>query len=130
MAFRPGGEYLPFGWVDEGKLLLFVKTRVAERAPRKGSRLAAEKKRRLEEEAEDSKKNKRRRQEAGTKAEVEEGLGGPEALMAETTSPSLSCSLCITQSVATSLLSCSSGPTRSLRSYTPRRCYITWRLKR
>jgi len=44
MAFRPGGKYLPYDWVDEGKLLLFVKTQVAERAPRKGSRLAAEKK--------------------------------------------------------------------------------------
>ena len=50
MAFRPGGEYLPFDWVDEGKLLLFMKTQVAERAPRKGSRLAAERKRRLENE--------------------------------------------------------------------------------
>ncbi|KAN0086503.1 hypothetical protein V8E54_000191 [Elaphomyces granulatus] len=38
MAFCPGGECLPYDWVDEGKLLLFVKTQVAERAPRKGSR--------------------------------------------------------------------------------------------
>src|ERR1700722_11011310 len=45
MAFRPGGEYLPYDWVDEGKLLLFVKTQVAERGPRKGNGLAAEKKR-------------------------------------------------------------------------------------
>jgi len=72
MDFRPGGEYLPYDWVDEGKLLLFVKTQVAERAPRKGRRLAAEKKRKLEEEAEAAKKkkNKRRRQEDGTMVEV------------------------------------------------------------
>jgi len=76
MDFRPGGEYLPFDWVDEGKLLLFVKTQVAERAPRKGKRIAAEKKRKLEKEAEaeGSKKKKRRRQEEGTMAEVEEAL--------------------------------------------------------
>jgi hypothetical protein len=69
MDFRPGGDYLPFDWVDEGKLLLFVKTPVAERAPRKGKHVAAEKKRKLEAEAEDSKKEKKqRRQEAGTMA--------------------------------------------------------------
>jgi hypothetical protein len=56
MAFRPGGEYLPYDWVDEGKLLLFVKTQVAERAPRKGSRLAAEKKRKAKEGAKGSKR--------------------------------------------------------------------------
>ena len=58
MAFRPGGEYLPFDWVDEGKLLLFMKTQVAERAPRKGSRLAVERKRkrRLGNEPEGSKR--------------------------------------------------------------------------
>jgi len=72
MDFQPGGEYLPFDWVDEGKLLLFVKTQVAERAPRKGKRVAAEKKRKLEAEAEDSKKKKQRRQQAGTMAEAEE----------------------------------------------------------
>jgi hypothetical protein len=65
MDFRPGGEYLPFDWVDEGKLLLFVKTQVAERAPRKGGRLAAERKRRLEDELEGSKtQRKRRKQDA------------------------------------------------------------------
>jgi hypothetical protein len=87
MDFRPSGEYLPFNWVDEGKLLLFVKTQVAERAPRKGKRVAAEKKQKLKEkekeaEVEDSKKRKRRRrQEAGTTAEAaaEEALGKPEA---------------------------------------------------
>jgi hypothetical protein len=34
MDFRPGGDYLPSDWVGEGKLLLFVKTQVVERAPR------------------------------------------------------------------------------------------------
>jgi hypothetical protein len=92
MAFHPGGEYLPFDWVDEGKLLLFVKTQVAERAPRKGSRLATEKKRKLEEEAEGLKKRRRRKNqeartiaERGTEAEAEveaeaEELEGLEAL--------------------------------------------------
>jgi hypothetical protein len=68
MAFRPGGEYLPFNWVDEGKLLLFVKTQVAERAPRKGSRLAAERKRKLENELEGSKRQ-------GKKGKWEVGIG-------------------------------------------------------
>jgi hypothetical protein len=48
MAFRLGGEYLPFDWVDEGKLLLFMKTQVIECALRKGSCLAVERKQRLE----------------------------------------------------------------------------------
>jgi hypothetical protein len=65
-------------WVDEGKLLLFVKTQVAERAPRKGKRLAAERKRKLEEAEDLKKKRKRKRQEAGTMAEVEEAIGEPE----------------------------------------------------
>jgi hypothetical protein len=76
MDFRPGGEYLPFDWVDEGKLVLFVKTQVAERAPRKGKGIAAEKKRKLEKEAEDSKKKKRRRQEAETIAGAEDTRRG------------------------------------------------------
>src|SRR5436305_14908660 len=83
MAFRPGGEYLPFDWVDEGKLLLFVKTQVAERAPRKGSRITAERKRRLENEPEGLKRQgKRRRQEAGTVAEEAQAqhvLGAPDS---------------------------------------------------
>jgi hypothetical protein len=44
-GFPPGGEYLPGDWVDEGKLLLFVKEEVAARAPRQGARLVEEKKR-------------------------------------------------------------------------------------
>jgi hypothetical protein len=80
MAFRPGGEYLLYDWVDEGKLLLFMKTEVAERAPRTGSRLASERKRRLENEPEGSKKQgKRRKQEAGTMAEEAEGVSAPGA---------------------------------------------------
>jgi hypothetical protein len=81
MAFRPGGEYLPFDWVDEGKLLLFVKTQVAERAPRQGSRLAAERKRRLENEPDGSKRQGKRRrgQEAGTVAEEAQAQGAPGA---------------------------------------------------
>ena len=61
MAFRPGGEYLPFDWVDEGKLLLFMKTQVAECTSCKGSRLAAERKRRLEDKLESSIKQRKRR---------------------------------------------------------------------
>jgi hypothetical protein len=53
-----------------------VKTQVAERAPRKGKRLAAEKKRKLEKEAEDSKKKKRRTQEAETIAGAEDTRRG------------------------------------------------------
>jgi len=33
-SFPSGGEYLPGDWVDEGKLLLFIKEEVASRAPR------------------------------------------------------------------------------------------------
>ena len=61
MAFCPGGEYLPFNWVDEGKLLLFMKMQVVEHMLCKGSRLAAERKRRLENEPESSKRQGKRR---------------------------------------------------------------------
>ncbi|RYP11923.1 hypothetical protein DL767_011215 [Monosporascus sp. MG133] len=47
-VFPPGGEFLPGDWVDEGKLLLFIKEEVAPRAPRKGIRLVEEKKRKKE----------------------------------------------------------------------------------
>jgi hypothetical protein len=85
MAFRPGGEYLPFDWVDEGKLLLFMKTQVAERAPRKGSRLAAERKRRLENEMEGPKRQGKKGKwgagaGTGTMAEqAERTLGAPDS---------------------------------------------------
>ena len=79
MAFRPGGEYQPFDWVDEGKFLLFVKTQVAERAPRKGSRLVAERKRRLENELEGSKRQ-------GQWQRRDRHRARQKLLMAETTS--------------------------------------------
>jgi hypothetical protein len=56
-----------------------MKTQVAERAPRKGKRVAAEKKQKLEAEAEESEKKMKRRQEAGTIAEEEGLLGEPKA---------------------------------------------------
>lgn len=42
MGFQEGGQYLPGDYVDEGKLLLFIKDQVASRPPRKGQRLKAE----------------------------------------------------------------------------------------
>jgi hypothetical protein len=51
VGFRPGDlRYLPYDWVDEGKLLLFTTERVVNRAPRTGPRLVAERKRRRERE--------------------------------------------------------------------------------
>ena len=49
MGFMEGGKYLPGDYVDEGKLLLFIKDEVAGRPPRKGLRLKAERKRKAEE---------------------------------------------------------------------------------
>ena len=43
-------RYLPYDWVDEGKLLLFVTEKVVNRAPRMGPRLVAERKRKRERE--------------------------------------------------------------------------------
>jgi hypothetical protein len=45
MGFQEGGRYLPYDYVDEGKLLLFIKEEVASRPPRQGRRLNAERKR-------------------------------------------------------------------------------------
>jgi hypothetical protein len=88
MDFRLGGEYLPFDWVDEGKLLLFVKTKVAERALRKGSRLAAERKRKLENEAEGSKRQgKKGKWEAGTGTMAEQADRAPGAVDGEDDEP-------------------------------------------
>ena|SRR5271163_143006 len=51
VGFRPGDpRYLPYDWVDEGKLLLFTTEQVVNRAPRTSPRLVAEKKRRRERE--------------------------------------------------------------------------------
>src|SRR5271163_3426958 len=53
VGFRPGDpRYLPYDWVDEGKLLLFTTEQVVNRAPRTGPRLVAERKRRRERERE------------------------------------------------------------------------------
>jgi hypothetical protein len=45
MGFKEGGRYIPGDYVDEGKLLLFIKDEVASRPPRRGQRLKAEKER-------------------------------------------------------------------------------------
>jgi hypothetical protein len=73
MNFRPGGEYLPHDWVDEGKLLLFMKTEVAERPPRTGRRLTAEKKRK-QQQSKEANRTKRRTTGAGVTAEGEEAV--------------------------------------------------------
>lgn len=67
-GFPPGGQYLPGDWVDEGKLLLFIKEEVASRAPRKGARLAEEKKRKAvasEPGGRPAKQQRQRRQQKG-----------------------------------------------------------------
>jgi hypothetical protein len=43
IGFKEGGKYLPGDYVDEGKLLLFIKDEVASRPPFQGQRLKAEK---------------------------------------------------------------------------------------
>ncbi|EED21258.1 conserved hypothetical protein [Talaromyces stipitatus ATCC 10500] len=45
MGFKEGGRYLPGDYVDEGKLLLFIKEEVTSRPPRRRRRLKAERKR-------------------------------------------------------------------------------------
>ena len=45
MGFKEGGKYLLGDYVDEGKLLLFIKDKVASRVPRRGRRLDAKKQR-------------------------------------------------------------------------------------
>lgn len=57
-GFPPGGQYLPGDWVDEGKLLLFVKEVVATRAPRSGTRLVEERKRKAGAQAQPPKRRK------------------------------------------------------------------------
>ena len=42
MGFQEGGQYLPGDYVNEGKLLLFIKDQVASRPPHKGQRLKNE----------------------------------------------------------------------------------------
>jgi hypothetical protein len=52
MGFQEGGQYLPGDYVDEGKLLLFIKDQVASRPPRKGQRLKNEQANRKRKKAE------------------------------------------------------------------------------
>jgi hypothetical protein len=62
MGFAEGGKYLPGDYVDEGKLLLFIKKEVASRPPRRGARLEAEKQRKRQaSSAQKSKSSKRRK---------------------------------------------------------------------
>lgn len=59
MNFLPGGKLLPGDWVEEAKLLLFVKMEVTNRPPKKGKRLnEAKRKRPGEEKAHGGKKKK------------------------------------------------------------------------
>src|SRR5579859_3587895 len=45
MGFKEGGKYLPGDYVNKGKLLLFIRDKVASQAPKRGRRLDAKKKR-------------------------------------------------------------------------------------
>ena len=51
MGFKAGSRYLLGDYVDEGKLLLFIKDEVASCAPRKGRRLNAERERKRKAES-------------------------------------------------------------------------------
>jgi hypothetical protein len=72
-GFPPGGQYLPGDWVDEGKLLLFIKEEVAARAPRTGARLTDERKRKAEAQGQPSKPLKRRKGAGGAGAGADVG---------------------------------------------------------
>lgn len=52
---------MPGDWVDEGKLLLFIREEVASRPPRRGRRLVAERKRRAEDRAQGHGKRRKKR---------------------------------------------------------------------
>jgi hypothetical protein len=67
-GFLPGGQYLPGDWVDEGKLLLFIKDEVAARALRQGARLVDERKRKAAAQGQPSKLSKRQRRAGGAAA--------------------------------------------------------------
>src|SRR3954464_9167691 len=75
MGFKEGGKYLPGDYVDEGKLLLFIKDEVASRAPRRGRRLDAERqrKRKAESPLQPSRPPKQRRGHADAIPILEEG---------------------------------------------------------
>lgn len=65
---------MPGDWVDEGKLLLFIREEVASRPPRRGKRLLAEKKRKAEDKAQGRTKRRKTRE-----AEEIGGGGGDDA---------------------------------------------------
>lgn len=77
MAFAPGGQCLPYDWVDEGKLLLFVMEEVVSRAPRSGQRLIAARKRKAA-GADDAPRKRRHQLDKKDKEEEEEEEGGLE----------------------------------------------------
>lgn len=59
MKFIPGGKLLPGDWVEEAKLLLFIKMEVTNRPLKKGKRLSeAKKKRQREDKVHGEKKRK------------------------------------------------------------------------
>lgn len=64
MNFFPGGKLLPGDWVEEAKLLLFIKMEVTNRLPKKGKRLNEAKRKRQEKEKAHG--GKRRKQLGGT----------------------------------------------------------------
>ena len=71
-GFAPGGKVLPGDWVDEGKLLLFMKEEAVSRPPRRGRRLEEEKKRKGRAKEQKSK----RRKTAEGSATIDEPSGG------------------------------------------------------
>lgn len=70
---------MPGDWVDEGKLLLFIREEVASRPPRRGRRLVAEKKRRAEDKAQGQEKRRKKRGKAWRGVREEEGDGGDDS---------------------------------------------------
>ena len=69
---------MPGDWVDEGKLLLFIREEVASRPPWRGRRLVAEKKRRAEDKAQGQEKRRKKRGKVWIGAREEEGDGGDD----------------------------------------------------
>ena len=60
MNFLPGGKFLPGDWVEEAKLLLFIKMEVTNRPPKKGKCLNEAKRKKQEEEKVHERKKKKR----------------------------------------------------------------------
>ncbi len=69
---------MPGDWVDEGKLLLFIRQEVAPRPPRRGRRLTAEKKKRPEDKAQGQQERRKKAKvwRAAGEEEVNCGDGG------------------------------------------------------